>query len=395
MTHPLRPSLRLLAFVPTIIAIGAVVYDFIQVEFFGSFLLPVVSLLVYVGVGLLLVLRLPRHPVGWLLLAAGTFFQLSLAASAYSWAEFTRAPGTPLVLVGYAWIPALGCLFMAIALFPTGRPPSPRWHWPLALMVMTNALTLLASLVTPEFQIPQPLSGQGTPHTVVAANPLAIDGTLGTLLGYVYSSQLSFLVYLIPAVAILVRFRTAAGNEREQLKWFAYTSSFAVVFFVVPGIVPLFSYLAGLGPLLAIVAIDLIPISVAIAILRFRLYDIDVLIERTLVYAALSASLAATYWLFVIFLQGLLRPITGGGELAVAGSTLATLALVQPLRARIQGAVDRRFYRGHYDAARAVDAFSVRLRDKVALESVRGDLIDAVGQTVQPTTASLWLRDRA
>jgi hypothetical protein len=139
----------------------------------------------------------------------------------------------------------------------------------------------------------------------------------------------------------------------------------------------------------------LIPISAAVAILRYRLYDIDVVIERTLVYGTLTASVGATYWLLVILLQGVLRPITGGGEIAVAGSTLATLALVQPLRSRIQSAVDRRFYRARYDAARALEAFSVMLRDEVALESVRGDLLDAVGRTVQPTTASLWLRKPA
>ena len=255
---------------------------------------------------------------------------------------------------------------------------------------MSNALMLVSSLVTPQLLVvSQPLASQGA-LVVSVANPLAIDGPLAATLGSLSSSPLTFLMYLIPAAAVLVRFRTAAGNERQQLKWFAYTSSIALVFIVAAA--PFFSYLAGLGPLLVVIAFDLIPISVAIAILRYRLYDIDLLIERTLVYAALSAALGATYWLFVIFLQGLLRPITGGSELAVAGSTLATLALVQPLRARIQGAVDRRFYRGHYDAVRAVDAFSVRLRDRVALESVRGDLLDAVDWTVQPATASLWLR---
>jgi len=395
MTVELNRSLRLLAVVPAFIAVGSVVVDVVLFEFFGSFLVAVVSLLVYVGVGLLLVLRLPRQPVGWLLLAAGAFFQLSFAASAYSWAAFIRSPGSlPLgeiaLPIGFAWLPALACLFLAITLFPTGRLPSRRWRLPVALVVTANALQLVASLLTPQLLVvSQPLAGQGA--LVMVVNPLAIDGPLAALLAYVSSSPLTFVVYLIPVAAVLVRLRTAAGSERQQLKWFAYTSSIALVFLVAAA--PLFPYLAGLGPPVALIAIDLIPISVAIAILRYRLYDIDLLIERTLVYAALSASLGATYWLFVIFLQGLLRPITGGSELAVAGSTLATLALVQPLRTRIQGAVDRRFYRGHYDAVRAVDAFSLRLRGEVDLDSVRGELLDAVGTTLSPTHASVWLRE--
>ena len=258
-------------------------------------------------------------------------------------------------------------------------------------MVVMNALLLVASLVTPEFEIPQPLGGQGAPLTVV--NPHAIDGTLATLFGYVRSSPLTFLVYLMPVAAVLVRFRTAAGNERAQLKWFAYTSSIGMGFFIVSGVVPLFSYLAGLGPLVAVIAIDLIPISVAIAILRYRLYDVDVVIERTLVYGALSAALAATYWVLVLFLQSVLQPITAGNELAVAGSTLATLALAQPLRTRIQGRVDRRFYRSRYDAARALDHFTTELANEVDLGAVRASLLAAVGETLQPTSASIWLRE--
>jgi hypothetical protein len=393
MRVALRPSLRLLALVPAIVAIGSVVIDFVLLEFFGSFLVPIVSLLVYVGVGLLLVLRLPRQPVGWLLLAAGMLFQLCFAAQAYSWAALVRLPGTlPLgaaVLVGYAWIPALGCLFLAITLFPTGRLPSRRWRVPVAFVVTANALMLVASLVTPQLQVPQPLGGQGAPPTVV--NPLVIDGTLAALLGYVNSSPLTYLVYLIPLAAVLARFRTATGIERLQLKWFTYASSFMILFFV--AVAPLFPYLAGLGPPVALIALDLIPISVAIAILRYRLYDIDILIERTLVYGVTTGAIGLTFFSGIVVLQALLRPFTSGSEVAVAISTLVSFALFQPLRSRVQDAVDRRFYRSRYDAARTVDAFSMRLRDEVDLDSVRGELLDAVGKTLSPIHASVWLRD--
>ena len=148
MTVALRPSLRLLALVPTPVAVGSVVLDLVLLEFFGAFLLPTLSLLVYVGVGLLLTLRLPRHPVGWLLLWAGALFQLSFADEAYAWAAFIRVPDTlPLgevaFFIAYAWLPALGCLFLAIMLFPTGRPPSPRWRVPAALFVKPRAIRAL------------------------------------------------------------------------------------------------------------------------------------------------------------------------------------------------------------------------------------------------------------
>jgi hypothetical protein len=396
MTVAVRPSVRLLALVPTLVAVGSVVLDVVLLEFFGAFLLLILSLLVFVGVGLLLTLRLPRHPVGWLLLWAGALFQLTFAAGAYKWAAFIRAPGTlPLgevaLLLGFAWLPALGCLFLAIMLFPTGRPPSPRWRLPAAVVVMATALGLVAELLAPrEFSVqPSPFGSEGAlPLTV--ANPLAIDGPLATLLGYV--GPFALVVYLIPVAAVLVRFRTAAGTERQQLKWFAYAASIVMVFFVATGF-GLFSYLGGvLASLVAVVVMDLIPISVAIAILRYRLYDIDLLINRTLVYAGTTAVIGGAFFGLIVLLQALLRPFTTGSELSVAASTLVSFALFQPLRRRIQRAVDQRFYRSRYDAARVLDAFSVRLRDEVDLDAVRADLVDAVQRTVQPAHASVWLR---
>jgi len=390
MTVALRPSLRLFAFVPAIVAIGSVVIDFVLLDYVGSFLLPAVSLLVFVGVGLLLALRLPRQPVGWLLLAAGTLFEVSFAAVSYSTAVFVRSPGTPPLELGFAWIPGLGCMFLAITLFPTGRPPSRRWRLPVALVVLTNALTLAASLVTPELAAPQAPGGQGAGLTMV--NPHAIDGPVGALLGYVYGSPLAYVVYLIPVAAVLARLRTATGNERQQVKWFAYSSSIVLLFFVATFFVP-FSYLAGLGPLAAVIVLDLIPVSVAIAILRYRLYDIDLLINRTLVYGVTTGAIALTFFGGVVVLPALLRPFISGSEIAVAVSTLVSFALFQPLRSRVQDAVDRRFYRSRYNAARTLDAFSVRLRDEVDLDSVRGELLDAVGTTLSPIHASVWLRE--
>jgi len=394
----MRSSLRLLALIPVLVAVGSVVLDLVLIEFFGPFLLLILSQLVFVGVGLLLTLKLPRHPVGWLLLWAGALFQLSFAAGAYKWAAFIRAPGTlPLgevaLLLGLAWLPALGCLFLAIMLFPTGRPPSPRWGLPVALVVMATALSLVAFWLGPrEFSVqPFPFGSQGAlPLTV--ANPLAIDGPLGTLLGYVGAFPL--VVYLIPVAAVLVRFRTAAGTERQQLKWFAYASSNVMVFFVATTF-GLFSYLGGvLASLVAVVVMDLIPISVAIAILRYQLYDIDLLIKRTVVYGATTAAVAGTFWLGILALQRLLSPVTSGSEVAIAASTLMSLALFQPVRRRVEDAVDRRFDRSRYSASRTIDVFADQLRDEVDLAAVRANLLSTVSATMAPAHASLWLRER-
>ncbi len=396
----MRPSLRLLALIPTLIVLGSVVLDFVLLDFFGASLLLSLSLLTYVVVGLVLTLRLPRHPVGWLLLGTGTFFQLSAAAGGYSWAAFIRAPGTlPLgevaLLTGLAWIPALGCLFLAVMLFPTGRLPSGRWRLPAALVVIVFVLMWAGSLANREFAVQQSFFAEGGPPLNVA-NPLAIDASLATLLGYVPSTPLAFLVFLIPVATVVARFRAAVGKERQQLKWFAYTSSILVVFFVVTNVVPgLFSDLPLLVPLASVVALGVIPISVAIAILRYRLYDIDLLIKRTLVYGATSAAIAVTFFLGVVALQRALTPLTSGSELSVAAATLLSFALFQPIRRRVQDGVNRRFDRSRYDAARTVDVFADQLRDEVNLDELRADLLGAVQLTMAPAHASLWLREGA
>ena len=393
----MRPSVRLLALIPLFLVMSAVILDFVLLDFFGVALLAILSLLVFVGVGLLLVLRLPRQPVGWLLLTAGTLLQVTTAAAAYSWAALVRAPGTlplgvPALFIGLAWIPALGCLFLAIMLFPTGRPPSRRWGPAFLLVALGTAILVATELAQPEIGVPaQSLSTQGGPMVTVP-NPLAVDGMLGSLLRYIYGSPFLYIPYLIPVAAVAARFRTAAGNERQQLKWFAYASSVAMSFFVAAPV--LFRYLAGLGPLIAILAMDLIPISVAIAILRYRLYDIDLLIKRTLVYGATSAAIAVTFFLGLFALQAAVRPVTSRSEVSVAAATLLSFALFQPIRRRVQDAVNRRFDRSRYNAARTVDGFTDQLRDEVDLNELRVDLLGAVQLTMAPAHVSLWLRER-
>jgi hypothetical protein len=203
---------------------------------------------------------------------------------------------------------------------------------------------------------------------------------------------IAVLALLIPLLltvvgAPIVRWRRSIGVERQQLELFVYAASFVLLGYVL--------IISGLpGPWSAL--IDLghmgLPVAIAVAVFRYRLYDIDVLINRTLVYGATTALIGGAFFGGIVVLQALLRPFTAGSEIAVAGSTLASVALFQPLRARIQGFVDRRFYRARYDATRTLDTFSLRLRDEVELDAVRSGLLDAVAETLQPAHASLWLR---
>jgi hypothetical protein len=208
---------------------------------------------------------------------------------------------------------------------------------------------------------------------------------------------------IVGAVSMVVRLRRARGVERQQMKWFAYAAVVLALVFVGTAIA-FFSPLRALDPsariqpamfggVPIILGLIAVPIGTAVAILRYRLYDIDVLINRTLVYGLLTAALAATYFAGVIVLQTALRPLTGGSEVAVALSTLTVVALFAPLRRRIQASVDQRFYRSRYDAARTLDAFGAALRDEVDLDDVRADLVGVVGDTLRPAHVSLWLRE--
>jgi hypothetical protein len=193
--------------------------------------------------------------------------------------------------------------------------------------------------------------------------------------------------------APFVRLRYASPVERRQIEWFVYFIALGVIAFIASIVVELFDANAG-GFFWGIAAfcLGMTAVAAGIAILRYRLYDIDVLIRRTVIYGATTVGLAVTFFGVILLVETVLSPFTRGNELAVAASTLVSLALFQPLRSRVQNAVDRRFYRSRYDAARTLDEFSVRLRDQVALDAVRTDLLDAVRDTVQPAHASLWLR---
>lgn len=349
-----------------------------------------IAALTFVAVAQLIGRRHPRHLVGWAFLTLGLSAAVLFVDQNYGLYGTITAPGalpaagTVMWLSTWTWSLPEAALVVALLVFPDGRPISPRWWsvaWValIACVVQGIADAYRTPLVLTDIRMDTPL---GTPFPLELLNVVSLVGTVA-----------SFTAALAAAGSLIIRFRRAAGIERQQLKWVAYGSGIATVAFVigsfgyaVPEIGPVGGAVASLGTLL-------IPITATLAILRYRLYDVDVVIERTLVYGALSAALAATYWVLVLVLQSVLQPITAGSELAVAGSTLATLALVQPLRTRIQRRVDRRFYRSRYDAARALDRFTTELASEVELGAVRASLLAAVGETLQPTSASIWLRD--
>jgi hypothetical protein len=361
-----------------------------------------IAILGFAAVGGLIFSRRPDHPVGRLFCVINLGWTINNFAGAYARYALVAHPGAlPLGefaswLFSWPGILSSGLLPLAVLVFPNGRLPSRSWR-PVA---WTIALGSLAGAVGTAFA-PGPLD-----DTIgfAVVNPLGVGGPIGDLLHIVAGLAMPLFLPFVGAavVALFVRLRRAHGVERQQLKWFTYALALLALYFLVQ-----LSLFVGFGSFAAmpgwaqglnafgIFTFELVPpIAAGIAILRYRLYEIDVLINRTLVYGATSGGIAIMFFAGIVVLQTLLRPLTSGSELAVAASTLASFALFQPLRRGMQQAVDRRFDRSRYDAARTLDAFADRLRDEVDLDALRADLLGAVRQTMGPAHASLWLRER-
>jgi hypothetical protein len=339
--------------------------------------------LVFVTTGALLASRRPANPVGWLLGGWGLVMAFGAFTGAYVNQALVRDPGSlpAASWVGWSegviWHPAFALLAFLLLLFPHGRLPSRRWRpfaWFTAAVYLT--LSLAAALAPGAVELYYP---EATPPLRLPVAGLA-DAVFGLLLG----GQLLVLATCLLSVAL--RLRRASGEERQQVKWFVYTVTTVVLVFASTTLV------LGAGYLFPL--FGLIPVSVAIAVFKYRLYEIDRLINRTLVYGLLTALLVGVYAGLVFLLGGLLDPATGDSALAVAASTLAVAALFQPARRRVQGLVDRRFNRRRYDASRTVERFSGRLRDQVDLDTLTAELLAVVDGTVQPASASLWLRSQ-
>jgi len=322
---------------------------------------------------------------------------VSRMAQEYGAYGLLTAPGAvplafPMALLGGALRSLGGFLLLipVLLLFPTGRLPSPRWRWPARLIIGANLVGSAGALFDPDLT---DLDGRlaGLRNPMAQAVPDWLVG-LWTLLALV--ALLASLIACV--VAIVVRFRRARGAERQQMKWLTYAGVFAGAVFVVVFLSALFDlpFNDVLGGFLFMLILAPVPAAVGIAILRYRLYDIDVLIRRTLIYTALTASLALVYFGGVLVLETILQPLTGGGnDLAIVATTLLIAALFNPLRRRIQAFIDRRFYRRKYDAAQIVAAFSAHLREEVDLPALGGRLVAVVDEAVQPAGVTLWLRE--
>jgi hypothetical protein len=342
----------------------------------------------FASVGALIAARRPANPIGWLCLLFALLLAIWQFGAAYAgFAPIAGLPGAALAAwVGWLAGPAYALLFFFLPLlFPDGRLPSRRWR---PLLWTTLALTAVVSAASA--LAPGPL--RTAPALV---NPFGVDaiGPIGATAER-WLSPVLLAVLLVTFASVVVRYRRSR-TERQQIKWFLYAVG---VLFVVIVLGNVYKWVTGTENSLwwsvaFPVAIAAMPAAIGVAILRHRLYDIDLLINRTLVYGATSAAIAATFWVGILALQALLGPLTSGSELAVAASTLVSFALFQPVRRRVQDAVDRRFDRSRYDAARTLDVFADRLRDEVDLDTLRADLIGAVRQTMSPAHASVWLRE--
>jgi len=335
-------------------------------------------------VGLVLAARRPRHPVGWLLLAFGLSLVAAGVSAGYSDYGLLARPGS---LPGAAWaaayvqhaaIPTAACLGLILLLTPTGSPPSPRWRWWLRL-------TAAAPLVALACWLPQPL----VEPFLQVANPLAVPGLAEILLGPAWVAlAVTGLAIPVGAWSLVVRFRRAGGTERQQLRWLTLAAAVVAV-----GVVAIAGLLAAgveapVGWIYA-ACLALLPLATGAAILRYRLYDLDRIISRTLAYGLLTLLLGGGYAVVVL---GLGQLLGRDSSLIAAMATLAVAAVFQPARRRIQDQVDRRFNRRRHDAAQMIGAFGARLRDQVDLTTLTAELLAVADRTVEPTMVSLWLR---
>ena len=345
-----------------------------------------VMALTFPTVGALIASRRPKNPIGWILCGTGLFTGVRSLAEAYADFGLVGRPGVLPAAEYMGWlgswtrVPVVALAStLVLVVFPDGKLLNRSWWAVVWMAVGGSALVALFMALDPSWNNPLALE-RGVFKDLV--EPL---GRIGFVLLIVS--------WLCAAIALLIRVDKGSPVERQQIKWLAY---FAILMFVGFAFVVAgwfgnnWSYF---GELLSIAAFNCLPVGVGIAILKYRLYDIDLLINRTLVYGALTGILALVYLGGVVALQALFRYLTGqGSQLAIVASTLAIAALFGPLRRRIQAFIDRRFYRRKYDVTKTLEAFSAKLRDETDLDALRADLVGVVGETMQPAHVSLWLR---
>ena len=346
----------------------------------------------FATVGAILVSRLPGNVIGWLLASGGLCFALGNGASSLADAGLTVDPGSVPGAIWFAWLgnwiwaPAIGTIVGLVLVYPSGRLLSRRWR-PIAVAAVVVIAVLSIGTATgpwPDGQFP-------------VENPLLITGeseALSSASGFVVG-PLAVVIAILAVASLALRYRRSAGVERQQLKWFAAAMAVSVPAFLVTsalyGATGVADIAANIAGAVAYSGFALLPVAIGIAVLRYRLYEIDRIVSRTIGYATVTGVLVVFAGAILMF-QAVLAPLTGGNTVAVAASTLVVAALFQPLRRRVQARVDRRFNRSRYDAERTVAAFGGRLRDEVDLGQLRTEIGAAIEKTVQPASVSLWLR---
>lgn len=347
-------------------------------------------------VGAVIAFRRPENPIGWVFSGMGLALVVAVFFGNYAQYGLVVEPGAlPLARTAawvgnWIWLVALAPLGFFLLLFPDGRPPSARWR-----LVAWLLAAALACWAVSQALMPGPMVNAG--HESLD-NPYGIEalGEVFAVVGVVSGLALLAAV-LLSAVSVVIRFRRSGGEERRQIEWVAYAATLVALVLVlqlsVEALFPRADLLYEILALVLVVAFTGVPIAAGVAILKYRLYGIDVLINRTLVYGSLTATLALVYLGSVASLQHAFRALTGSGsQLVVVASTLAIAALFNPLRRRIQAFIDRRFYRKKYDARKTLADLGARLRDETDLDSLGASLLAATRKTVQPEHASLWLR---
>ncbi len=364
----------------------------------GEALISLVAPVIFAIVAALIVSRQPRNTIGWVLMVPVSLYVVGgpLAAYIESLAPSSPAPTGPLLLIvwfnNWNWLLLIIPLLYIPLLFPSGRPPTPRWRWVgVAVIVWATLFVLMATLV-------KKISAATKPN-LVFDNPIGVlrEDMVEVLVGVWIVGLLALVVAC--AVALFVRYRRANNTEREQIKWLLYACAVFLVVYVG-------GFASGLGGTNSLggqiwgvffgLSVITLPAAIGVAILRYRLYDIDMVINRTLVYGSLTAMLVLFYLGGVVLLQYAFRALTGQeSQVAIVASTLAIAALFNPLRRYIQSFIDRRFYRRKYDAAKTLEAFSAKLREETDLDALSEDLVGAVRATIRPAHVSLWLRPPA
>jgi len=389
-----------------IVFIAAIVLIGLPIAAFGEILLALVLYLPNVLIGALLVIRRPRNPIGWLLIGIGWAFVGGLVSVPATAESLQAGTASPIALLAawwssWSWFVAFVLYLALMVIFPAGHLPTGRWRAPAALAIAGATFAIVVLTQAPTIEVHR-WAGTTAPGPILTiANPVSLlpDEPPWTWLTRAQPLAVAVVLRLLVggAASMFVRVRRATGLEREQLRWMvaaltALTACLAVNM--------LLSVLLGdavpdIAVTSVVVTFALPAVATAVAILRYRLYEIDRIVSRTIAYGLLTVILVAAYWGAILLLQGPLRTVLGGDTISVALSTLVVAALVQPIRRRVQHAVDRRFDRARFDAESTAAAFAERLRDQVDIAAVVSDLDLTVQSSLKPATIGLWLRKGA